>query len=155
MADEGTETLARDFLKALQARHVEQILALFSDDGTWIAPEGTFTGKASIGAYLDWQFNRGQDFKITECENGVVVEGNRAFIEHTIAFTLQGGRAEYVALSALELKNGRVKRIRTVYDRLSLERQIARGPLSRWAVDRLVRQEEDGLYGPRQPQPHR
>lgn len=145
MADEKYTSLARDFLKALQARHVEEVLSFFAPDGVWIAPEGTFSGKARIESYLDWQFNRGRDFKLAEVENGVVVEGNRAFIEHTVAYTLSGERVEYVVLCALEMKDGQVKRIRTVYDRLSLGRQVARGPLSRWAVARVVRRAEDGL----------
>jgi ketosteroid isomerase-like protein len=148
MLDEKSLSIAEDFLRSLKAKRVEQVLSLFPEEGVWIAPEGTFTGKGSIRTYLDWQFSQGQDLKITESGNGVVVQANRAFIEHTVVYKRDGEHVEYIVLCALELKDGKVARVRTVYDRLSLERQTARGRLSKWAVDRLMRQAEKGLRWP-------
>jgi len=148
MVDEKNLSIAEDFLRSLKAKHVEQVLSLFPEEGVWIAPEGTFTGKGSIRTYLNWQFGQGQDLKITESGNGVVVEANRAFIEHTIAYKREGEHVEYIVLCSLELKGDKVVRVRTVYDRLSLERQTARGRLSKWAVDRVVKRAEKGLRWP-------
>jgi len=145
MADEKNLSIAKDFLRALQAKHVEQVLSLFPEDGVWIAPEGTFTGKASIASYLGWQFGQGQDLKIAESGNGIVTEASRAFIEHTVAYHRGNERIEYTVLCALEFKSSQVKRIRTVYDRLSVERQAVTGTLSKWAVDRILKQAEKGL----------
>ena len=151
MVDEKNLSIAESFLRALQAKHVEQVLSLFPEDGVWIAPEGTFTGRASIANYLDWQLRQGQDLKIAEGGNGIVTEGNRAFIEHTVAYHKGNERVEYTVLCALELKNLQVKRIRTVYDRLSVERQAVTGTLSRWAVGRILKQAEKGLLWSRKP----
>ena len=149
MGDEKNVSIARDFLRALEAKHVEQVLSCFPDDGVWIAPEGTFTGKAQIEHYLDWQFGQAKDMKIAEYGNGTIVEGNRAFMEYAVTYRQHGERIEYVVLCALELKSGALKTIRTVYDRLSLGRKVARGRLSRWAIDRAVRQAQKGLRWPR------
>ena len=149
MADEKNSHLAKEFLRALRAKHVEQVLSLFQDDGVWIAPEGTFAGKARMANYLEWQFALGEGLKLTECGNGVVVQANRAFVEHSVAYRRDGERIEYIVLCSLEMKDGMVARIRTVYDRLSIERQAARSRLSRWAVNRTVKQAEKGLRWPR------
>ncbi len=148
MVDEKRLSVAEDFLRSLKAKHVEQVLTSFPEDGVWIAPEGTFTGKPRIEGYLAWQFGQGQDFKITESGNGVVIEANRAFIEYTVAYKKAGERVEYTVLCALELKDQKVARVRTVYDRLSLERQTATSRVSRWAVDRILREAERGLHWP-------
>ena len=145
-AEEIVESVARDFLKALEARHIEQVLACFTEDCVWISPEGTFTGKASIKKYLEWQFSQASEMKIKECGNGIVVMGNRAFIEHSIAFRRNGEYIEYVVLCALEMKDEQVHRIRTVYDRLSLEQKLAKGRISKWAINHTMKQAERKLH---------
>jgi ketosteroid isomerase-like protein len=144
--EEIVESVTRDFLKALEAKHTEQVLACFTEDSIWISPEGTFTGKASIKKYLEWQFSQAEEMKIKECGNGIIVMGNRAFIEHSIAFRRNGDHIEYVVLCALEMKNDLVHRIRTVYDRLSLEQKLAKGRISRWAINHTLRQAEKKLF---------
>jgi len=84
--------------------------------------------------------------KIRECGNGTVVMGNRAFIEHSIAYRRGGEYIEYVVLCALEMKNEQVQRIRTVYDRLSLEQKLAKGRISRWAINHTLKQAEKKLH---------
>ncbi len=144
--EEKVESTAREFLKALEAKHVEQVLACFTEDGIWISPEGTFNGKTSIKRYLEWQFNQASEMKLRECGNGIVVMGNRAFIEHAIAYRRHGEYIEYVVLCALEMKDDRVHRIRTVYDRLSLEQKLAKGRISRWAINHTLKQAEKKLH---------
>ena len=71
--------------------------------------------------------------------------GNQAFVEHVISGTLNGVRAEYLALCAYELKDEKIKEVRAVYDRLSLAKQAARGWLAKWLVGQVVKQVEKGL----------
>ena len=148
MADDKSLSIAEDFLRALKAKQTEKALSLFEEDSVWIAPEGTFTGKIRIAGYLNWQFAQGQDLKIAESGNSIVAEGPRAFLEHTVAYRRSGERIEYTVLCSLDLRNGKVARIRTVYDRLSLERQLVKGRVSRWAVGHLLRHAEKGLRWP-------
>ena len=143
--EEIVESVAREFLKSLESKHIEQVLACFSEDGVWIAPEGTFTSKASIRKYLEWLLGQASEMKIKECGNGIVVMDNRAFIEHSVAYKRNGEYIEYVVLCALEMKNEQVRRIRTVYDRLSLEQKLAKGRISRWAINHTLKQAEGKL----------
>jgi ketosteroid isomerase-like protein len=145
MADEKTATIMRDFLRALEAEDVDKVVSFFAEDGVWVAPEGTFKGKERLRRYLGWQFGQARDMKITERGNGIIAQANQAFIEHVITGTLNGVRAEYLALCAWELKDDKIKEIRTVYDRLSLVKQAARGWLAKWLVGQVVKQAEKGL----------
>jgi hypothetical protein len=145
-AEEIVESVAREFLKSLELKHIEQVLSCFTEDSVWISPEGTFTGKASMKRYLEWLFSQANEMKIKECGNGTVVTGTRAFIEHSIAFRRNGEYIEYVVLCALEMKDEQVHRIRTVYDRLSLEQKLAKGRISKWAINHTMKQAERKLH---------
>jgi ketosteroid isomerase-like protein len=143
--EEKNLSVARDFLKAFEAKHLEQVLFCFSDDAVWISPEGTFTSHSQIEYYLGSQVNQADDMKIRESGNGIVVEGNRAFIEHMISYRRFGERIDYTVLCALELRDGKITRIRTVYDRLSLENKLVRNRISKWAINRALKQAEKRL----------
>jgi ketosteroid isomerase-like protein len=145
-AEEKNVSTSREFLKALEAKHIAQVLSCFTDDGVWISPEGTFTGKTQISGYLEWQYSQAEDLKLKECENGIVVEGDRAFIELSISYRRDGEHIEYIVLCSLELKEGKVNRIRTVYDRLSLGRKLARDRVSKWAINHAIKQAENKLH---------
>ena len=115
------------------------------EDGVWAAPQGTFKGKHSLKSYLGWQFGQARDLKIAERGNSIIAQGNQAFVEHVISGTLNGVKAEYLALFAWELKDDKIKEVRTVYDRLSLAKQAARGWLAKWLVGMVIKQAERGL----------
>jgi ketosteroid isomerase-like protein len=144
MADEKTATIIRDFLRALEARDPDRVMSFFVEDSTWVAPEGTFKGKLLIRSYLGWQFGQARDIKITERGNGIVAQGNQAFVEHVISGTLKGVKAEYLALCAYELKDDKIREVRAVYDRLSLAKQVARGWLPKWLVGQVAKWAERG-----------
>jgi hypothetical protein len=124
---------------------VEKGLSFWAEDGVWITPAGTFKGKEEVKRYLTWMAQSMQDVKITETGNGIIAQGNKAFIEHNIAGTFQGMRAEVLAMCAWEFSNGRIQRMSTVMDRLSMARQGAKGWLAKWLVNSIVKRAEKGL----------
>jgi len=145
MADEKIPGIMRDFSRALEAKDTEKVLSFFTDDGSWTTPEGIFKGKDEIRRFLKWQFNQVHDIKITEHGNGIIAQGNAAFYEHMIAGTVRGVKAEYLSLCAWEFKDDKIKALRTVNDRLSLARQVARGWLAKWLVSLVANRAEKGL----------
>jgi hypothetical protein len=48
-------------------------------------------------------------------------------------------------LCTYELTNGKIKRMLTVYDRLSMAKQVGKGPMAQWAVRAIIRASEKGL----------
>jgi len=145
MSDEKTVSIIRDCFGALEKGDVEKGLSFWAEDGIWITPSGTFKGKKDLKRYLTWMAESMKDLKITETGNGIIVQGNKAFVEHNIAATFQGMRGEVLAMCAWEFSNGRIQRMSTVMDRLSMARQGAKGWLAKWMVNLIVKQAEKGL----------
>ena len=82
----------------------------------------------------------------TEYGNGVIVQGDKAFIEQMITFTVMGKKVEYVEIVAWEFDGDKIKHIRTVSDRLLIARQAARGWLPKWMVNSIINQFNKGLH---------
>ena len=145
MADEKIASIMREFVKTLGKEDIEKTLSYFTEDGVWINPNGTFKGKEELRRYLTVMSESMQDVTVTECGNGIIVQGNKAFFEHVIAGTMKGERAEVLAMCAYEFSGDKIKESRTTYDRLSMAQQAATG-LGKWMVNLIVKQAEKGLH---------
>jgi ketosteroid isomerase-like protein len=146
MSDEKIVSIMRDCFGALEKGDVEKGLSFWAEDGVWITPSGTFRGKEELRRYLKWMSESMHGVKIIETGNGIVVQGDKAFVEHSIAGTSQGVRAEVLAICAWEFSNEKIKRMSTVMDRLSQAKQMAKGPLAKWLVNSIVKRAEKGLH---------
>lgn len=146
MADEKIPGIMRDFLKALEAKDVDKVLSFYAEDGDWTSSEGVFKGKEELRRYLTWLFALAQEPKINICGNGIIAQGNKAFVEHMISGTIMGKKVEYLAMRAWEFSDGKVNHTRTVNDRLLMAKQAAKGWLPRWVVNYIVKQAEKGLH---------
>ena len=144
MADEKIASIMREFVKTLGKEDIEKTLSYFTEDGVWINPNGTFKGKEELRRYLTVMSESMQDVTVTECGNGIIVQGNKAFFEHVIAGTMKGERAEVLAMCAYEFSGDKIKESRTTYDRLLMAEQAATG-LGKWMVNLIVKQAEKGL----------
>ena len=146
MAEEKIAGIMRDFVKTLGEGDVEKTLSYFTEDGIWVNPNGTFRGKAELRRYLTVFSESMQDITVTECGNGIIVQGNKAFFEHVIGGTVEGKRAEALAICAYEFSGDKIKEVRTTYDRLLMAQQAAPNWLAKWMVNGIVKQMEKGLH---------
>ena len=146
MNDEKIAGIMRDLIKSLETGDVEKTLSFFAEDGVWVNPNGTFKGKAELRRYMTSSAQSMQDVKLTETGNKIIVQGNKAFYEHVIAATIKGKRAEGLAMCAYEFTNDKIQEVRTVYDRLLMVRQAAKGWLAKTLVNLIVKQAEKGLH---------
>jgi len=146
MPEEKIENIMRDCLRALEKGDVEKGLSFWAEDGVWVTPAGTFKGKEEVKRYLTWMAQSMRDVKIVETGIGIMVQGNNAFVEHVIAGTMGGVKGEVLAMCAWEFSDGKIHRMRTVMDRLSLAKQVARGWLAKRLVNSIVKQAERGLH---------
>ena len=146
MSDEKLAGIMRDFIQALEKKDLEKALSLFAEDAVWVTSEGSFKGKGELKRYLTWFFDVGQNVKVTESGNKIIVQGNRAFYEHIISATYQGVRTESLAMCAYEFSGEKIQQMRTVEDRLSIAKQAAKGWLSKWIVNSVVKRAEKGLH---------
>ena len=142
MTNEEIAKTMRDVVQALAKGDVEKTLSYFTEDAVWVYPNGTFKGKDELRCYISAQAKSMQDMTATETGNGIIVEGNKAFFEHIIAATVQGRRAEVLAMCAYEFSDGKIKEVRAAFDRLSLAQQAAKGWLPKMLVNFIVKQME-------------
>ena len=146
MSDEKILGIVRDFIKALVARDVGKALSFFAEDGDWTNTAGVFKGKDELRRYLKWASSISENVTATEYGNGVIIQGDKAFIEQMITFTVMGKRVEYVEIVAWEFDGDKIKRIRTVSDRLLIAQQAAKGWLPKWMVKSIINQFNKGLH---------
>jgi len=145
MAEEKIAGIMREFVQTLGKADVEKTLSFVTDDAVWVNPDGTFKGKEELKRYLTVMSQNMQDMTVTECGNGIIVQGNKAFFEHVVAATVGGKRAEVLAMCAYEFSGDKIKEVRTAYDRLLMAQQAATG-LGKWMVNLIVKQAEKGLH---------
>ena len=145
MADEKIPGIMRDFVKAMEKGDVEKMLSFLTEDAAWINPNGTFKGKEELRRYLTVFYGSMKDVTVTECGNGIIVQGNKSFFEHVVGGTIEGKRCEALAMCAYEFSGDKIKEVRTTYDRLLMAQQVA-GGLGKWMVNSMVKQMEKGLH---------
>jgi len=146
MNEEKIASIMRELIEALEAADVEKTLSLFAEDGVWVNPNGTFKGKEELRRYLTNSAQSMRDMKISETGNKIIVQGNKAFYEHVIAATIEGKRAEALAICAYEFTDDKIQEVRSVYDRLLIVKQVAKGWLAKKLVNSIVKQAEKGLH---------
>jgi ketosteroid isomerase-like protein len=146
MNDEKIASIMRDLIKSLENGDVEKTLSLFAEDGVMVNPNGTFKAKDEMRRYLTNSSQSMRDVTVTETGNKIIVQGNKAFYEHVIAATIEGKRAEGLAMCAYEFTDDKIQEVRTVYDRLLMVKQAAKGGFAKALVNLIVRQAEKGLH---------
>jgi hypothetical protein len=104
-----------------------------------------YVGKDEVRRYLAWEFETVPSLTISETGAGLMVQGNQALIEHTLAGTVRGEPCQWLAICAYEFEDGKIQEVRTVYDRLTLVQQSATGWLESKIVDVVVSQTESGI----------
>jgi hypothetical protein len=142
---DGTGDTLRNFARALESRDLEKAVGFFSPDAVYVTPSGEFKGTAEIRRYFRWMFETNSELRITESGVGILAVGDKAAFDHVIRGTFRGTKWELPILCTYELKDGKVKRMLTVYDRLSMAKQVGKGCMARWAVGAVVKASEKGL----------
>ena len=142
MTNEEIAKTMRDFVQTMAKGDVEKTLSFFTEDGVFVTPNGTFKGKDELRRHLSAEAESIQNMRVTETGNGIIVEGNKAFFEHIIAGTVQGKRAEVLAMCAYEFSDGKIKEVRSAFDRLSQAQQSVKGWLPKILINFIVKKME-------------
>ena len=140
MSDEKNVSIIREFIKSMEGSDVEKTLSLFTNDGSWTCPIGTFQGSTELRRFFS--SSTVTDVKFTEYGNGVIIQGDRASFEHILAETIQGRKTETPASLMLELKDGKIQRAHLVFDMLSVLKQAAKWWQGRPLINFIVKQSE-------------
>ena len=143
-AGEGYEGIMHGFIKALGERDIEKALSFCAEYTSWVTPEGTFNGREELRRYLTWSSRITSSIRATGIE--AIVQGNRGAYEHVLEGTSEGIKWKVLALCVYEFENDKIRSLRTVYDRLSVAKQVAKGGMAGVAVNTIIKRMEKGLH---------
>jgi len=86
-----------------------------------------------------------KNFKITEIGIGILVQGNIAIIEHTLAATTNGKRWEAPSMCIYGLKDEKIQSMKSFFDVLSQAKQVVGGGIPKWMVNTVIKASVKGL----------
>ena len=145
MAKEEIISAIRNFKDALNKKDIEESLSFFTEDADLIDPNGVFKGKEEIKHYFKWVLETSPDHKSIESGVKIIAEEDRAVYEHILEGSYKGMKYNILCLCIYEFKGDKIQHIRTVYDRLSMAKQLAKGKITKTAVNSIINRMEKGL----------
>jgi len=146
MSEKKIESIMRDFVKAIEEQNVEKALSFLTDDADYTTPEGTFKGKEELRRYLTWGIRTTPNQKVKDAGIGIIVKGNRAVFEHIVEGTYEGTRYEALTICVYEFSDEKIQHLRTVVDRLSIAKQVAKGWFAKRIMNSIIVRAEKGLH---------
>jgi len=145
MSKEELISMMRKFKDAFNKKNLEKSLSFFAEDADWVNPNGEFKGKEEIKSYLKWVFEINPDQKIIESGVKIIAEEDKAVYEHILEGSFEGMKYQILALCIYESKGSKFQHLRSAFDRLSLAKQLAKGPIAKTAVNSILNRMEKGL----------
>jgi len=146
VSEKRIEGMMRDFVKAVEGKDVEKALSFLADDADYITPEGTFKGKGELRRYLTWVIQSSPDQKILDAGIGIMVKGGKGVYEHNVVATYKGTKYEVPTICVYEFNGDKIQHLRTVSDRLTIVKQVAKGWLEKTIVNSFLSRMEKGLH---------
>jgi len=145
MSKEELIDMMRKFKDAYNKKDLEKTLSFFAEDADFINPNGEFKGKEKIKDYFKWVFEINSDQKIIESGVNIIAEEDKAVYEHILEGSVEGMKYQILALCIYESKGDKFQHIRSTYDRMSMAKQLAKGPIAKTAVNSIIGRMEKGL----------
>jgi len=145
MSKEELIDMMRKFKDAYNKKDLEKTLSFFAEDADFINPNGEFKGKEKIKDYFKWVFEINSDQKIIESGVNIIAEEDKAVYEHILEGSVEGMKYQILALCIYESKGDKFQHIRSTYDRMSMAKQLAKGPIAKTAVNSIISRMEKGL----------
>ena len=137
--------MMRNFKDAYNEKDLEKTLSFFAEDADFVNPNVEFKGKEKIKNYFKWVFEINSDQKIIESGVKIIAEEDKAVYEHILEGIVEGMKYQILALCIYESKGDKFQHIRSTYDRLSMVKQLAKGPVAKTAVNSIINRMEKGL----------
>jgi len=146
VSEQRIEGIMRDFVKAVEQNDVEKALSFLADDADYVTPEGTFKGKGELRRYLTWVIRSSPDQRIVDAGINIMVKGGKAVYEHNVVATYKGTKYEVPTVCVYEFKGDKIQHLRTVFDRITIAKQVAKGWLERIIINSFLSRMERGLH---------
>lgn len=136
--------IAADLDKAVENRDIELILSSFSDDCEIELLGIKLAGKEAARKWLGWMYGHLSEVRFLPIT--IMVDGDTFFEEFILKGKLHDGtEVESKQAEVLVYENLKVKSLRLYFDRLDFADSVAKGPISKAIVRRLMKKSLKGL----------
>ena len=141
---EEIQRVAMDFDKAVENKDVEQILSSFTDDCEIELLGQRLVGKEGTRKWIDWFYGHLSEVKFEPIT--IMVEGDTFFEEFIVKARLHNGvEISSKQAEVLRYEDYKIKSLRLYFDRLDFAEVLAKGPISKALVTKLIKKSLEGL----------
>ena len=145
--DNSTEEIRKVAMaldSAIENKRLDAVLSCFSDDCEIEMLRNSLFGKAGVEKWFDWLFKNIRQIKFQPVVT--MAEGNILFEEYIMRARLQSGpEVKSKQAEVLVFENDKIKSLRIYFDRLDFADAVARDPVSKAVVNRIIKKSLDGL----------
>ncbi|MBU2535114.1 MAG: nuclear transport factor 2 family protein [Chloroflexota bacterium] len=129
---------------AIENKRLDAVLSCFADDCEIELLRHSLYGKAGVEKWFDWLFKNIRQIKVQPVI--IMAEGNILFEEFIIRARLHSGpEVKSKQSEVLVFENDKIKCLRLYFDRLDFADTVAKDPVSKAVVSRILKKSVEGL----------
>jgi len=129
---------------AIENKDQEAVVSCFADDCEIELLRHSLVGKAGVRKWFGWLFKNFWQIKLQPVK--IMAEGNTLFEEYIIRARLHSGpEVKSKQAEVLVFEGGKIKSLRLYFDRLDFVDTLARDPVSKAVVSRVIKKSLEGL----------
>ncbi len=129
---------------AIENKRLDAVLSCFADDCEIELLRHSLYGKAGVEKWFDWLFKNIRQIKIQPVI--IMAEGNTLFEEFIIRARLHSGpEIKSKQSEVLVFENDKIKSLRLYFDRLDFADTLAKDPVSKAVMSRILKKSVEGL----------
>jgi ketosteroid isomerase-like protein len=129
---------------AIENKRLDAVQSCFADDCEIELLRHSLYGKAGVEKWFDWLFKNIRQIKFQPVV--IISEGNVLFEEFIIRARLHSGpEVKSKQSEVLVFENDKIKSLRIYFDRLDFVDTVAKDPVSKAVVNRIIKKSLDGL----------
>jgi hypothetical protein len=141
---EEIKKVAMDLDNALEKMNIDEILPFFADECVVQLLDVKLSGKEGVKKWLLWMFKNVAEIKLIPVV--IMVEDDVFFEEFIVQAKLHDG-SEAISKQAevLIYENYKIKDLRLYFDRLDFANAVAKGPISKGIIKKLIKKSLEDL----------
>ena len=129
---------------AIEIKNIEGILSSFTEDCEIELLRQHLIGKEGVKKWIDWMYKNVRQIKFQPIV--IMVKGNTLFEEFIVRARLHSGiEIKSKQSEVLVYENDKIKSLRLYFDRLDFAESVAKDPISKATVNRILKKSLEGL----------
>lgn len=129
---------------AIENKDPDAVISCFADNCEIELLRHSLVGKAGVKKWFGWLFKNIRQIKLQPVK--IMAEGNTLFEEFIIRARLHSGpEVKSKQAEVLIFENDKIKSLRLYFDRLDFVDTLAKDPVSKAVVNRIIKKSLEGL----------